>query len=49
MTNTILDIKDLVVGLGKKPGGSHIIDGMSLEVTRARHCAWSARAARANR
>jgi ABC-type microcin C transport system duplicated ATPase subunit YejF len=33
MTNTILDINDLVVGLGKKPGGSRIIDGLSLEVS----------------
>jgi len=32
MTNTILDIQDLVVGLGKKPGGSCIIDGLSLQV-----------------
>jgi peptide/nickel transport system ATP-binding protein len=32
MTNTILDIQDLVVGLGKKPGGSRIIDGLSLQV-----------------
>src|SRR6478672_13978380 len=33
MTNTILDIQDLVVGLGKKPGGSRIIDGLSLQVS----------------
>jgi ABC-type microcin C transport system duplicated ATPase subunit YejF len=33
MTNTILDINDLVVGLGKKPGGSRIIDGLSLQVS----------------
>src|SRR5690349_14035940 len=33
MTNTILDIQDLVVGLGKKPSGSRIIDRLSLQVS----------------
>src|SRR5246500_2692542 len=32
MTNIVLDIDNLVVGLGKKPGGSRIIDGLSLRV-----------------
>src|SRR6185295_2399395 len=32
MTDIILDIKDLVVSLGKKPGGQRIIDGVSLQV-----------------
>jgi peptide/nickel transport system ATP-binding protein len=32
MTDIILDINDLVVGLGKKPGGERIIDGVSLQV-----------------
>ena len=32
MTGVILDINDLVVSLGKKPGGSRIIDGVSLHV-----------------
>src|SRR6195256_4722070 len=32
MTNIILDINDLVVGLGKKPGASRIIDNLSLQV-----------------
>ena len=32
MTNIVLDINDLVVGLGKKPGGERIIDGVSLQV-----------------
>ena len=30
--NIVLDINDLVVGLGKKPGGERIIDGISLQV-----------------
>jgi peptide/nickel transport system ATP-binding protein len=30
--NIVLDINDLVVGLGKKPGGERIIDGVSLQV-----------------
>ena len=30
--NVVLDINDLVVGLGKKPGGARIIDGVSLQV-----------------
>src|SRR5260221_3016989 len=33
MTNIVLDIDNLVVGLGKKPGGSRIIDGLSLSVS----------------
>ena len=32
MTNIVLDINNLVVGLGKKPGGERIIDGVSLQV-----------------
>src|SRR5260221_8994307 len=32
MTDIVLDIDNLVVGLGKKPGGSRIIDGLSLQV-----------------
>ena len=32
MTNIVLDISDLVVGLGKKPQGTRIIDGVSLQV-----------------
>ena len=32
MANTILDIDNLVVGLGKKPQGIRIIDGVSLQV-----------------
>jgi peptide/nickel transport system ATP-binding protein len=32
MTDTILDIRDLVVSLGKKPDGSRIIDRISLQV-----------------
>jgi ABC-type glutathione transport system ATPase component len=32
MTDIVLDINDLIVGLGKKPGGSRIIDGVSLNV-----------------
>ncbi|HEY9452490.1 MAG TPA: ABC transporter ATP-binding protein, partial [Bradyrhizobium sp.] len=30
--NIVLDINDLVVSLGKKPGGQRIIDGVSLQV-----------------
>ena len=30
--NVVLDIENLVVGLGKKPGGERIIDGVSLQV-----------------
>ncbi len=30
--NLVLDINDLVVSLGKKPGGQRIIDGVSLQV-----------------
>src|SRR5260370_37933475 len=33
MTNVVLDIDNLVVGLGKKPGGGRIIDGLSLRVS----------------
>src|SRR5260370_38952971 len=33
MTIVVLDIDNLVVGLGKKPGGSRIIDGLSLKVS----------------
>jgi ABC-type glutathione transport system ATPase component len=33
MTDIVLDIDNLVVGLGKKPGGSRIIDGLSLSVS----------------
>src|SRR5258706_15063090 len=32
MTNTVLDIDNLVVGLGKNPQGLRIIDGISLQV-----------------
>ena len=32
MTNVILDIDNLVVGLGKKSAGTRIIDGVSLQV-----------------
>src|SRR3982074_3172968 len=32
MTNIVLDIDNLVVGLGKKPQGIRIIDGVSLQV-----------------
>src|SRR5258708_16713122 len=32
MTDIVLDIDNLVVGLGKNPGGSRIIDGLSLQV-----------------
>src|SRR6266849_3493747 len=32
MTNTVLDIDNLVVGLGRKPQGTRIIDGVSLQV-----------------
>jgi ABC-type microcin C transport system duplicated ATPase subunit YejF len=32
MTDIVLDIDNLVVGLGKKPGGARIIDGISLRV-----------------
>src|SRR3954453_15904914 len=32
MTNVILDIQNLVVGLGKDPAGKRIIDGISLQV-----------------
>src|ERR1700736_6146155 len=32
MANTVLDIDNLVVGLGKKPQGIRIIDGVSLQV-----------------
>src|SRR5262245_43075481 len=32
MTNTILDINNLVVSVGKKPGGPKIIDGISIQV-----------------
>src|SRR6201994_723863 len=32
MTNIVLDIENLVVGLGKTPGGKRIIDGISLQV-----------------
>ena len=33
MTNLVLDIDDLVVGLGRNPQGQRIIDGVSLEVS----------------
>ena len=33
MTNLVLDIDNLVVSLGKKPGGQRIIDGVSLPRT----------------
>src|SRR5258708_16417523 len=32
MTDIVLDIDNLGVGLGKNPGGSRIIDGLSLQV-----------------
>src|ERR1700710_2490586 len=32
MTNVVLDIQNLVVGLGKDPAGKRIIDGISLQV-----------------
>src|ERR1700746_1311093 len=32
MTNTILDIKDLVVSLGRDPNATRIIDGVSIQV-----------------
>jgi len=32
MTNIVLDIDNLVVGLGRKPQGTRIIDGVSLQV-----------------
>src|ERR1700740_65354 len=32
MTHIVLDIKDLVLRLGKKPGGEKIINGISLSV-----------------
>src|SRR5882724_9258538 len=32
MKNVVLDIDNLVVGLGKKPGSTRIIDGISLRV-----------------
>ena len=32
MTNTILDINNLVVSVGRKPGGNKIIDGISIQV-----------------
>ena len=32
MTNIILDIDNLVVGLGRKPNDQRIIDGVSLQV-----------------
>src|SRR3954462_7679489 len=35
MTNIVLDIDNLVVGLGKKPNGTRIIDGISLQVREA--------------
>ena len=31
-SSVVLDIDDLVVGLGNKPHGEKIIDGISLEV-----------------
>src|SRR3981081_1686027 len=33
MTNLVLDIDNLVVGLGKNPKGTRIIDGLSLSVS----------------
>ncbi len=49
MTNIVLDIDNLVVGLGKNPQSTRIIDGVSLQVARsAKPCAWSAKADRAN-
>lgn len=32
MTNVVLDIQNLIVGLGKDPAGKRIIDGISLQV-----------------
>ena len=32
MTNLVLDIDNLVVGLGNKPRAERIIDGVSLQV-----------------
>ncbi|PMZ18126.1 microcin ABC transporter ATP-binding protein, partial [Pseudomonas sp. FW306-02-F08-AA] len=32
MTNPVLDINNLVVSVGKKPGGPKIIDGISIQV-----------------
>src|SRR6202048_3525250 len=32
MTNIVLDIYNLVVGLGKNPGNARVIDGVSLQV-----------------
>jgi len=32
MTNIVLDIDNLTVGLGKDPQGTRIIDGVSLQV-----------------
>ena len=32
MTSVVLDIQNLVVGLGKDPAGKRIIDGISLQV-----------------
>ncbi len=34
MTDTILDIRDLVVSIGKKPDAKRIIDRISLQVGR---------------
>ncbi len=48
MTNVVLDIENLVVGLGTDPAGKRIIDGISFRFAKARRCAWSARAGRAN-
>jgi ABC-type microcin C transport system duplicated ATPase subunit YejF len=33
MTNVVLDIDNLVVGLGKNPGNARVIDGVSLQVS----------------
>ena len=32
MTDTILDINNLVVSVGKKPNGANILDGISIQV-----------------
>ena len=32
VTNTILDINNLVVSIGKQPKGANIIDGISIQV-----------------
>src|SRR3977135_4379766 len=32
MTNVVLDIDNLVVGLGRNPGNERVIDGVSLQV-----------------